>query len=733
VRHPWSLLPALLAVAATTFAALPSASAADPAGTLPDMDRPGSANRIPAATVRSAARTAPRQDESDLGVTIDALSPSYLPADGPVRVNGTVTNNTDEPWVAINLHLFVGAAPITSPEELAAATDFDPAEPVGDRITAAGTFDTVERLEPGASAQFSIRVSRSDLGLTAPGAYWFGVHALGESSEPRDSVADGRARTFLPLVSRGSGSVNTALVIPIRREVRFAPGGRVVDVRGWAQTLDNGGSLRSLVDFGAAAGSRPVTWLLDPAVPDAVRDLVGGNPPRPLDETVAVPPGSSTPFPTPAPDGSDSSPPPSSGAEVAPEGAPQNAASAPGAAWLARLREVLSGGDQVLTLPYGDLDVSAAAEREPGMYAQARGRTGEVLDSWDIDSSPAVSSPDGYLRPTALRMVGRRSTTMLTDRMFGPPAPALATVAGRTVTVTSSEVAEGGPGPDDPLGMVTLRQQILAEAALRLLSPGRRPLVVMLPPSWNPGSAIGFFAGLDVPWMELTDVDSVAEERPKEVEADELDYPESQEERELDAANFASADALIKIGKLLDEVLVRNDQVSDEVLSEALNGLSFSSREHPDASRAEADRSRQHISRQLSSIRVDAPSAVTLSSSTGRFSATIANNLDHPVRVRVESLADEPLRISDTDPIEIAAGGRSSVLLEAATTQVGVHNVQLIVTAEDGTPLGSRAKLPVRSAQVSQVIWLILGTGVALLFIAIVVRLVRRVRRARAA
>jgi hypothetical protein len=34
---------------------------------------------------------------------------------------------------------------------------------------------------------------------------------------------------------------------------------------------------------------------------------------------------------------------------------------------------------------------------------------------------------------------------------------------------------------------------------------------------------------------------------------------------------------------------------------------------------------------------------------------------------------------------------------------------------------------------VSQVIWLILGTGVALLFIAIVVRLVRRVRRARAA
>ena len=203
--------------------------------------------------------------------------------------------------------------------------------------------------------------------------------------------------------------------------------------------------------------------------------------------------------------------------------------------------------------------------------------------------------------------------------------------------------------------------------------------------------------------------------------------------RELDAANFASADDLIRIGRTLDQVLVRNDEVSDEVLAEALNGLSYSSREHPDASRAEADRSRAHISRQLASIRVDAPPAVTLSSTTGRFSATIVNNLDHQVRVRVQALADAPLTISQPDPIDVAAGGRSSILLQASTTRLGVHNVQLVVTAEDGTPLGSSARLPVRSAQVSQVIWLILGTGVALLFGAIVVRLVRRVRRARAA
>ena len=297
MRHPWSLLPALLAVAATIA---PTVASADPAKALSGDDRPGPASRSAAATVRQAASPAPRQDESALGVTIDALSPSYLPAQGPVQVNGTLTNHTDDRWAAINLHLFIADTPITSPEELAEATELDPAEPVGDRITAPGTFDTVTSLEPGASEQFSIRVGRSDLGVTEPGVYWFGVHALGESDEPRDSIADGRARTFLPLVPRGSGSVNTALVIPIRHEVRYAPGGRIIDAPAWAKTLDIGGSLRSLVDFGAAAGSRPVTWLVDPAVPDAVRDLVAGNPPRPLDETVpTTPDGTASPPPLP--------------------------------------------------------------------------------------------------------------------------------------------------------------------------------------------------------------------------------------------------------------------------------------------------------------------------------------------------------------------------------------------------------------------------------------------------
>ena len=57
----------------------------------------------------------------------------------------------------------------------------------------------------------------------------------------------------------------------------------------------------------------------------------------------------------------------------------------------------------------------------------------------------------------------------------------------------------------------------------------------------------------------------------------------------------------------------------------------------------------------------------------------------------------------------------------------------LVVTDKRGTPLGATTGLTIRSAQVSNVIWLFVGIGCALLFGAIGVRLFRRIRNARRA
>ncbi len=723
-----SLLPALV-VAAVTLA--------PPAGAGTGDDRPP-------LTTRSQARPAvPADDGAPLRVTIDALSPSYVPARGSIRINGSVTNTSEDTWSNVNTYAFAGSTPITSVDQLADEVALDPLQPVGDRITVPGTFDDVDDLDPGESAQYAIRLPVAQLPVDAAGVYWFGVHALGEGPEGRDVSADGRARTFLPLVPRSDEKVEAALVVPVRHPVRHEPDGSIAEVERWARHLESG-PLRTLVDFGASAGSRPLTWLVDPAVPEAVRDLVSGNPPRSLEDTLPPddgqddegeddeePTGPADPTDSDEPEPSGSGEPqPSEAPGPDPEDAPPTAATEPGTAWLNRLREAMRG-DQVLALPYGDLDVSAASRRDPDVYQQARRRSGRELAPWGRRTAPAVSSPSGYLDPSAIDLLHGASTVLVTDRMLPIDAPVVRS-AGHRLLATSFATSTGGPGPDERLAATALRQRILAEAALRLMEGGDDPLVVVLPADWAPDTTTGFFEGLDVRWLDLRKVSRLSTPRPVQVDPDDLSYPGAQVHLELDAANFTSAQALVEAGETLQNVLLRNDRIADDVVDQALTSLSYASRTRADAARAETDRSRAWIADQLAAVSVRAPRAVTLSSSSGRFAATISNDLAHPVTVKVQAVSDRPLEIVGPDEIEVAANSRTSVLLQARTDRLGVHNVQLLVTDVDGVPLGSTDSLPIRSAQVSEIIWVILGAGVALLFGAIAVRLVRRLLGARA-
>lgn len=693
--RPLSLLPALVAVAATLVA-------------------PGTAHATPSTA-----------DESPLAVTIDALAPSYVPDRGPIRVSGSVTNNDAVPWTTVNVYAFIDDDAMTTAAELEDAAVAPPGADVGERITVPDTYDTIDRIEPGESEQFSIRVPRSAIPVTEPGVYWFGVHALGAGAQGRVIGADGRARTFLPVIPRTNRQVDTALVVPLRRLITFTPDGRLGDVPGWTRALSSGGRLRSLVDFGASAGSRPITWLVDPALPDAVRRLAAGNPPRSLaadgqgdggSEEGSASPGA-TPEPTP-----DSSEPASPGAEPIPDATVEAAN-----AWLERLQVALQG-NQILELPYGDLDVAAAAKRGPSNYDRARQRSATAQQSGAL-RSPSVSPLRGYLDGPGLRLIEKEATVLLSDRAFRDAAPPVARTLGRRIVPTSSGAASGGPGPDNPTAPVAIRQRIVSEAALRLIQPGRQPLVVALPSARVPTATAGFFEGLDPEWLNLTSVAGATNgHRGRRIPVDRLVYPANQARRELDASLFAAVSSLNRAGQTLEAVLSRNDTVGDAVADQGLVSLSYSSRRQPRAILASVERSRAWIEDQLASVRIEAPRRVTLSSASGRFSATLVNELDEPVTVGIQAISDEPMSISGPPTVDIPAGGRTTVLLNAQTRLLGIHNVTLVVTDVDGTPLGSSDTVPIRAAQVSAVIWLILGTGVALLFGAIAVRLVRRVR-----
>ena len=416
---------------------------------------------------------------------------------------------------------------------------------------------------------------------------------------------------------------------------------------------------------------------------------MAGNPPRSLDDTIEPDEPGTEESPTSSPSG-DESPgdgDQDEGDEESEQAPSSNAATVPGGGWLTRLEDALSG-HEVLALPYGDLDVSAAAERDPDAYTRARQRTGSTLEPWGFPTTPGISSPSGYVDPGALDTVQPGSTVLVTDRMFPDGAPPLARVDGRRLTPTSWSTEQGGPGPGDRLTAVAMRQRILAETAVRMLDPERPPLVVVMPQNWHPESTLGFFGGLDVDWLDLVGIGEISGRRGVEVDSESLTYPTTQVRHELDAANFVSASALAGVGETLQNVLTRNDTVAAAVNDESLTTLSYASRADPNTARANADRSRSWIASRLGSITVEAPRAVTLASSSGRFAATLTNRLDHPVTVSVESLADEPMTIDSPETIDIAAGSSTSVLLRGGDRPARRAQVQLVVTDEEGDPAG---------------------------------------------
>ena len=219
---------------------------------------------------------------------------------------------------------------------------------------------------------------------------------------------------------------------------------------------------------------------------------------------------------------------------------------------------------------------------------------------------------------------------------------------------------------------------------------------------------------------------------PTDVPASRLDYPAAQQAYELPSTAFDAVDALMAAGRLLDSVLPLNDAVVDEITDQALSGVSYLDRGAPAASTQRIRYAESSVRGTLRGITITAPAGVTLSSTNGRFSATVTNDLDVTVEIALDAVSDRPMRVTLPKKIVLAPLTRTSVLLDARTPQSGVHNLTLELTDTEGRRIGSSVTLPVRSAEVSRVIWLILATGVSLLFGTVGVRTVRRLRAAAA-
>jgi hypothetical protein len=653
-------------------------------------------------------------------VTIDTMTPSVVPNRGPVVLRGRVTNTTDETWTGLNVHPFLSPSPMRTSAEVELAAASDPEIFIDSRIVTPGSFDdSIDELAPGATARWLVRLPQDVLQDEidgTEGVYWIGVHVLGANSQGRDDLADGRARSFIPLIGAGAPVVPTSVVVPLRRSTLRDGEGRIAGEDEWAGELARGGRLANLLSFVERAGTGTLTLLMDPAVLDAVRQLAEGNPERDL-----------SPTPT-----EDDEEPPEADDEAVEPGPAQDRA----AAWLARL--VAAASDhRVLALPYGDLDLAGAARNNPGLDARARKQSQDLLDELGIVATPAIVPPAGLLTDEALSLFDEGETVLLSSEALPPryadaeSPPTEVTSNDRRVSVYDAAVASGGPGPNPRLDPVSLRQRVLAEAAVRAIAEDDRPMVVNLPSDFDPGAKDrGFHAGLDRPFVQLgTTLDDATSEAP---EVGELVYPNRQLGRELGPVNFAAAADLIDSGETLDRLLSANETVGPLVVREALATTSYMLRDDPVSASAGAYAATAWIDARLAKVRLSAPSFVILSADSGPFAVTVTNGLEEPIRLRILARTRGDLVIKAPQSIELEAGKQQSVTLTAQADSIGVHPLRLIATDESGRPLGAAEEISIRSNKVGRIIWVIMGAGVGILFLAIGVRLARRVRGARA-
>nr|WP_281363787.1 DUF6049 family protein [Nocardioides daedukensis] len=669
----------------------------------------------PASATVSATASTSAEPEDPLQLSITGMDPSVVPASGRVTLRGEITNVTDEEWRDVRVYPRISYSALRTAQELRTAAQSDPMLAFGDRITTEGAFDdSIKTLAPGAKTTWQLRVPakllRDKMSLE-DGVYQIGVQALGANSEGRSSSANGRARTFIPLMGVGHPKVPASLVVPVRRSIREDKSGRIAAESAWADDLADGGRLANLASLMDSGALLPTTWLVDPAVLDAVRRLSRGNPRRTLAGAE-----STDAQPTTSPD------------------TEEHPAAASAEEWLGTFTAI--GADRsMLALPYGDLDVAAASRKDEGLYARARELSDRVLQSLSLDAEPAIAPPSGRLPEEALSLADDDESVFLApegikDRARNGITPPGAVVDGRPVTIHEDSIAVRAEG-DVATGLTT-RQRILAETSIRSLAGVTDGVVFNLPSDFDPGPMTDdFLQGLRRSYISWGDLDTTrAASDPVETTAN---YSPAETRAEVSTGTLNQARELISLGSRLASILTLNETIDADLGKLAMSSSSVHARSREADARTSLQTAIGWSQRQLGRITIDAPSFVILSSDSGAFAIKIRNRLAQPVSVTLVATSRDEISIEAPSEISLGPDSTRTVTLNANAGSIGVHPVTLRLADAEGRPFGEEEQMNVRSNTVGKVIWVILGIGVGILFLAIAIRWVRRLRGRRSA
>lgn len=658
------------------------------------------------APVADPARAADNPDAPAIAVA--SFTPDVGVPGATLALTGTLRAGA-EPLTSTVLRLRVSTRPVATRADLAALA-------AGTAVRAdAAVYDEVVEpdLDAGSARSWSLRTPLDLVPLATAGVYPVTV-AL-ESRLTGERLAE--VTTFLSWFPTGSiGSpTNIVWVVPLVGTPARDADGVFVDDR-TAAALAPGGRLRTVLD---SATGTSASWLVDPELLQAARDMADGYDVRREDGTIG------------------------------PGGAAGEAAAQK---FVTDARTGLAGAEVAAT-GYADPDVNALARADLGDDVTLATTTGGPLLAAELGRAVRtdLAAPPGgaVTRPALATLRAAGITNLVLSDLALPVDPTvpytptgLARVpsAGGAVTAALFDTALSGVvgAPSEQGGNAMARARYLAETLMITLQrPSDPRTVVVAPPrTWDVDAAFARSMILlpdQVPWLKASSLAALLDSPLPDAPRGSLTFPEGEQKAELSQAQIDGAAALGAGITTFTGVLKDPGLTATRYTAAMLRTESAAFRAQRAAGTALLDAVTANLDRDRSKVRVLSRGTVTLSGANGQVPITVANDLDQAVVVRVRLTPVSTVKLRVEQPGEIRLGPRKKETVEVAARAAagGTVPVEVTLLTQTGAQYDEPVTIQVRSTAYSRVGLAIVGLATVALLALVAARLVRRVRRVR--
>lgn len=611
--------------------------------------------------------------EVQLSFTMTSLEVSGHGPRDRVVLEGTVANTGSVPAYGVQVILWRSRDPI---ESLATLRQASTNTILGSRLPiSADHYEVVssstEPFAPGQTRAVTLRATMADLGFDTRGAaYALGADVLAVSTPTvvGDYPVAGRLRTFLPVPGKGTVPITSVVLLSA------TPTKIVTDLfRDDSLAGELTGRLGTLLDAAALPG---MSWLVDPALVDEVRDMADGYRVASRDGTT-----------------------PGTGQAAA-------------AAWLDEFG-ALDRAVGARTL-FANPDVTGALAAGDRLVVSRAGRAAATVTG--LGDLPLVVVPAGatLTATTWEALAGSGADLVLATN--AAVAAALQAGADNAPLVLAASAAVPGAveTPENLRHQFALATTVVAgsRGEVRLLDSAadveqdaaatadwvvRRDLAALL--AAGPGTSRVGLVG-----AKPARLGTSVFERLHRLEGDFTAYAELAP----DSVLVGQSDAAVARGAAA--AWIGNANGLDAHLT-ALSGLV----------------GMQEVGR---SLVLDASPRFVMSSRTNQFPVTVSNGLTEDVRVRVVVTTTNPQRLTvpPSELVTVPAGQSVTVNIRPEATSNGVVTAQAHVATASGRRIGPDTEITVEVTDLGMVAWIIVGVAGLVLVGASAWR-IRQVRR----